>query len=454
MADNDLFSLDKNLLISYNPQYQDIPTYFNKNGSLLIWEGDNWQDTELSWKESCYVHAGLSGVETILSGPDAQKLASMSAINNCYKWTIGRGKHLVMCDENGYIISHGLVNRTSEDSFAMSACNPWPWMRLLQTGEYDAKLDYRDIGVLQVAGPKSLTCLEDLTQTDLHDLKCLQCRDVTIPGLDIENVYVQRVGMAGTLSYELRCDGKDTIALYDALYQVGKARYDMKRLGWRTYFVNHTEGGYAQVTCSFEQSCDYDDVFNAAGINLVPPEISGSYDPEDWRARVRTPTEVGWDWMAKFDHEFVGREAVEAEKADPKRTIVTLEWNGDDVADIYASQFREGEPYKYMEMPVAPNASPGAHADRVLDLDGNVIGVSSGPVFSKYYHHEISQTTIDIDQAQIGNEVIIEWGDFGGKIKQVHATVERYPYLQLVRNEKYDMTTVPYGCPEEAITTR
>ena len=454
MSEEMTASVNDALKLVYSPQYPDVETYNARNGTLNIWEGDDWGETELSWKESCYIHAGISSPETTIYGPDAQKLVSMSAINNCYKWPVGKAKHLVMCDENGLISSHALVNRTADDAFAMSAGNPWPWLKLLMTGQYNAQVSFRNVGIFQCAGPNSLTCLEDLTQQDLHDLKCLEFRPITVPGVEDADVIVQRVGMAGTLSYELRSDEEHASAVYDALYQVGKARYDMKRLGWRTYYVNHTEGGYAQVTCGFEQACDYDEAFLATGTNLCPPTYSGSYDPEDHRARLRTPAECGWDWMAKFDHDFVGREAVEAEKASPKRTIVTLEWNDDDVVDIFASQYRDEEPYKYMEMPIAPQGANGCHADRVLDLEGNVIGVSSAAVFSKYYQHEISQTTIDIDQAQIGNEVIVEWGDFGGRIKQVHAKVERYPYLQLVRNEKYDMATVPYGCPEEAIKTK
>ena len=71
--------------------------------------------------------------------------------------------------------------------------------------------------------------------------------------------------------------------------------------------------------------------------------------------------------------------------------------------------------------------------------------MSSSVVFSKYFQNTISQCTIDIAQAKIGNEVIIDWGDFGKKIKKVRAIVARFPYLDLVRNEDYDMSLVPYG---------
>lgn len=46
---------------------------------------------------------------------------------------------------------------------------------------------------------------------------------------------------------------------------------------------------------------------------------------------------------------------------------------------------------------------------------------------------------------QEGTEVLAQWGDFGGKIKNVRATITRYPYINLVDNKDYDLTTVPSG---------
>src|SRR5262249_10292514 len=55
-------------------------------------------------------------------------------------------------------------------------------------------------------------------------------------------------------------------------------------------------------------------------------KFAGSVDPADLRARFRTPVEVGWHRMCKFDHDFLGRAALESEVANPKRTVVTLRW--------------------------------------------------------------------------------------------------------------------------------
>ena len=48
----------------------------------------------------------------------------------------------------------------------------------------------------------------------------------------------------------------------------------------------------------------------------------------------------------------------------------------------------------------------------------------------------------DLDQAAIGNEVIVQWGDHGRRIKDVRATVERFPYLQEGRNDRIDLATL------------
>ena len=69
------------------------------------------------------------------------------------------------------------------------------------------------------------------------------------------------------------------------------------------------------------------------------------------RARLRTPVEVGWQRAVKFDHDFIGRAALEAEVANPRRTVATLRWNPDDVVDIYASLLQPGEEYKTIDLP-------------------------------------------------------------------------------------------------------
>jgi vanillate/3-O-methylgallate O-demethylase len=172
--------------------------------------------------------------------------------------------------------------------------------------------------------------------------------------------------------------------------------------------------------------------------------VSGSVDPADRRARLRTPVELRWERAVRFDHDFTGRAALEAEVANPRRRVVTLRWNAEDVIDIYASLLQPGAEYKTIDLPTSPPWSEGmnVHADHLLK-DGRPVGVSSGTIYSYFYREVLSHGSIDADQAEVGNEVVVQWGDHGGRIKDVRATVERFPYLTEGRNDEVDTFGVP-----------
>lgn len=147
-------------------------------------------------------------------------------------------------------------------------------------------------------------------------------------------------------------------------------------------------------------------------------------DPTNTRARNPTPVEVRWQNMARFDHDFIGRAALQAEMAAPKRTTVILRWNPEDVMDFYASLLRPGDSYKPLDLSYAPQRWLMAHADHIL-RDGRRIGYSSGTTYSYYFREVLSMGCLDLDASQIGTDVIVQWGDYGQKIKNVRATVAR-----------------------------
>jgi len=438
-------SFNENLM-SYEPVFNRNETYMRWLNKIVLWEGDEnatWQEGSRAYFEGTYIHAGISNNSAVLSGPDAQQLLSDASINNVWNWKIGRCKHLVQLDHNGLIGNHGLVVRDSEDSFRATACDPTPFIMLLQTGKYNVQFSQVNEFVFQFSGPRSLTVIERVTQTNLHDVKFLEVRPVSIPGIEAQ-FEVCRIGMSGTLAYELRGPADWGPTVYKLAYEKGQAD-GLKRLGARNYHVNHTFGGYPQMACSFMQSYNYEPWYAqiAKGMHFEVRN-NGSVDPADNRARCRSVVEVDWAWMADMNHDFVGKEALAAEMQAPKRKLVTLEWNKEDIIDIYASQFTN-DPYKYMEMPSGVNEFAGDHQNYVLDEAGKVIGISSVPVYSAWYRTTISETILDIDRIKEGAEVVVQWGDFGGKIKNVRATVTRYPYIDAVDNKNYDLSTVPSG---------
>lgn len=342
-------------------------------------------------------------------------------------------KHAVMCNESGLITSHGIVEHLADDHFLSFAGGP-PGPTPKQVSDFDVQIEVQDGYLFQIAGPTSLKVLEKVTGENLRDLKFLRFRETSINGIKCE---IARIGMSGSLAYELHGSMSDAPVIYDAVYQAGQ-EFDIERLGWGTYLVNHIEGGFPQHTWTF---------ISAASPEKWPRAmkrwaVSGSVDPLDIRARNRTPVEVCWQNMARFDHEFIGNEALSAEMSNLKKTTVTLRWNHDDILDVFASLMRQGDPYKSFDFPFSPQVWPMAHSDHVLK-GGCRIGWSSGTIYSPHYREFLSHGCIDISESEIGNEVIVQWGDHGEKIKTIRATIERFPYLNEQRNSDIDVTKFP-----------
>ena len=78
-------------------------------------------------------------------------------------------------------------------------------------------------------------------------------------------------------------------------------------------------------------------------------------------------------------------------------------------------------------------------------MEGREIGYSSGTIYSSGFREFLPLGCIDIGAAQLGHEVVVQWGDHGGEIKNIRATVARFPYLADGRNSDLKVTTISAG---------
>src|SRR5215472_14303687 len=83
---------------------------------VRAWEFNGWQTESTSWKRGCYTHAGLSSTGPIsIKGAEAKKYLQGLLINSLEKFPVGSMKHAVMCNEEGFIVAHGIIERKAED---------------------------------------------------------------------------------------------------------------------------------------------------------------------------------------------------------------------------------------------------------------------------------------------------------------------------------------------------
>ena len=408
---------------------------------LIPFEHTGWRDETMAWKENCYLHGNLNPSPTYrIHGPDALKFLSDHCINSFKNFPIGSGKHAVMPDAQGRVMMDGVLVRTAEDDFITYWMAPYI-AYALQKGNYDAVGEdlTGKVYLFQLAGPRSLEILEKASGQDFHDVGFMRTQKGSIRGMEFD---VLRMGMAGTLAYELHGKIEDAHAVYSALMEAGAA-FGIRRLGHRAYLMNHTEDGFPQAYYHFPYPWQEDAGFAAVmggNVNRIWSSLRGSMGKE-LAPRYRTVVELGWNKMARFDHDFVGRAAIEAELANPRRKMVTLEWNSADILDIHASQYQPGEHYLPMEEPNHA-VGTGLWADRV-EKNGKMAGVSSGRAYSYNDRTMISLCSIDVAHSALGTEVEVVWGEPGTRQKHIRATVTRFPYLNENRNQTVDVSAIP-----------
>lgn len=444
MWDEDVAMLPRTAYAPFDPN---VALYFYSRtnlefGSVLPLEYSGWRSEVTAWKEACYVHSGLNPAQTYrVKGKDALKLFSDICVNGFGNFRVGTLKHAIMCNEAGFVVAHGVLSRIAEDEFETHFLAPWTDYKL-KAGKYDAIGEFVNDGfVFQVAGPRSLETLEAATGECLHDIRFGAHRPSQIDGMAIR---ILRMGMAGNLGYEVHGKMKDVRAIYAALMKAGAA-FGIAKLGRIAYQMHHTEAGFPQLYVHFpaplHEEKGFLDHHGEHARHLPPPDLVGSMGP-DIRLRYRNPIELGWGKTIRFDHDFIGRAALESEAANPRRQMVTLEWNADDIADIYASQFKPDEPYMPIELAFQHGGGrQQLHADQVLK-GAEPAGVSSGRIYSYAYRRMISLCSIDTEHGALGTEVSVLWGSPGTRQKEIRAAVARFPYLDENRNEKVDVSTI------------
>ena len=92
---------------------------------VRAWQFSGWEAESMSWKTGCYIHAGLSGTGPYsFTGRDARKFLESICINSFAKFPVGSMKHAVMCNEEGLIAAHGIIERQADEEFHFFAGGP------------------------------------------------------------------------------------------------------------------------------------------------------------------------------------------------------------------------------------------------------------------------------------------------------------------------------------------
>jgi vanillate/3-O-methylgallate O-demethylase len=254
--------------------------------------------------------------------------------------------------------------------------------------------------------------------------------------IDGVETYALSHGMAAMPGLEIFGPHEYHDEVLDAIFNAGD-QYGIRQLGSKAYKTGKIGSGW--FVASVPAIYDHDELdgyreWLGADSREASLSLGGSFDSDDITDYYMTPMERGQDHMVDFDHEFVGREALE--EMDQERERVTLLWDAEDVVNVYASLFGDGPTNKFIDMPDVANQWSSIHYDKILK-DGEVVGISKYPGYLVYEREFLSLATIDLEYSEPGTEVTFVWGDDSGKRNverhekvEISATVAEAPYVR------------------------
>ncbi len=349
------------------------------------------------------------------------------------------------------MIGDGILLYLDKDSFDLVGHHMViDWVQYnLETGGYNATADRDDNFIARASGPPKLfryelqgptapRIVEKLTGRPVPDVRFFNMTTFSITGLDVRAL---RHGMAGQPGFELFGPWEHGERVREAILKAG-AEFGLVPVGAKGYATANLESGWvpAPFPAIFtgEKMKDYRRWLSVAKAG----SLGGSFRSDNVTDYYLTPFELGYGTTIAFDHDFVGRKALER-RAEEKthRTKVTLVWNGEDVAAAFGTLPTRGPKAKYIDLPKARYAL--YHMDAVLRRDVQ-IGISHDCGCIANEEAFVSLASIDPAHARPGTEVTVMWGEEPNSTKPqvephvqvpIRATVAPAPYVQFARTE-------------------
>lgn len=414
-------------------------------------EFSNWRTEQQAWREGVVLFDQSHHMaEITVKGPDALKLCSYLTINSFNNFTPGKAKQMVPTSYDGFVIGDGILFHLAQDELLFVGRAPTVnWIQFhAQTGGFNVDVIRDDRSPshaygypvtrrhyrYQIQGPKAAQVLEKLNGGPLPEVKFFNFDLINVKG---RKVRALRHGMAGEPGLEIFGPYAEREEVRQAVLDAGR-EIGIVAVGSRTYASNTLESGWIPsplpAVYTGERMRRYREWLPASGYEATG-SIGGSFVSSNIEDYYLTPYELGYGPFVKFDHDFIGREALEKIASRTHRKKVTFEWNGEDLGRILASPTHDGLPYKYFDLPIANYAS--SSYDQVT-RDGKTVGLS---MFTGYSHNErcgLSLGVVDADVA-VGEVLSLVWGEENGGTAK--PTVERHRQTEV----RVKVAPVPYA---------
>lgn len=406
-----------------------------------------WQSTAVLFDQTHHM------VNLWVSGAGALALFTETGVNNTANFPVDSAKQFVAVAPNGGVIGDGILFRLASDRFVFVGRAPVAnWLSFKARGyDVDIRRDdrspsrpygrsvTRDVWRFQIQGPRAWDVIEKVNGGPVEQVRFFRMGTMTIAGQQVRTL---RHGMAGAPGLEIWGPYDSYDRVREAVLEAGR-EFGLEPAGARAYSCNTLESGWIPsplpAVYTGEELRTYREWLPPNGYEATNA-LAGSFVSADIADYYTNPWELGYGNFVRFDHDFVGRSALEAVDPDAQRRKVTLAWHADDVATLLASPVTDGPDYQFFDL---PNANYGSsNFDSVLDADGRTIGLSMFTGYSANERRALSLATVAPD-VPLGAEVRVLWGEPDGGTRKttvqpheqlaVRAIVSPAPYTRMAR---------------------
>ncbi|GAA2229410.1 aminomethyl transferase family protein [Herbiconiux moechotypicola] len=388
-------------------------------------EFSNWRDEQESWRTSAaLMDLSLHMNDLTVKGPDTYRLLSDLGANSFRGFGPMKAKQLIAVGHDGNMIGDAILFCLGEDHVRIVGRPPVSnWVQFnAETGDYDVELSRDERSVqsdkptrefyrLQLQGPNATKIFEKVNGGPLPEIKFFHMGTFHIG--DYQTTALNH-RMSGFPGLEFFGPWADLDGVRSTLLAAG-AEFGITQIGGRAYASVAGESGWIANTVPAIYSSDEMKPFRewlparSFEANLA---LGGSFVSDRIEDYYVTPWDLGYTHIAKFDHDFIGREALERRAGEKRRVKAWIRWDRDDVARIFSSMYEEGDKrFKYIETPAAFYTA--SQWDRV-EKDGELVGVMNLPNYSSNVRGWISLGMIDEDAHVIGDRVEMVWGEPDG----------------------------------------
>jgi vanillate/3-O-methylgallate O-demethylase len=424
-------------------------------------EFTNWRREVISWRESAVLFDQTHHMANLfITGPDALKLISDNGINSVANFEVNMAKQFVPVSPDGGVIGDGILFRLGEEEFVFVGRAPVANYLLFRGSKgynVDIRLDQRspsrpygkpvtrEVWRFQIQGPRAWEVIEKVHGGTVEQVRFFRMGFLNVAG---ERVRTLRHGMAGAPGLEIWGPYESYEKVRDAILEAGR-EFGLEPCGSRAYSSNTLESGWIPsplpAIYTSEGLREYREWLGPDSYEATNA-VAGSFVSDNIEDYYTNPWELGYGSFVKFDHDFVGRDALRAIDPATQRRKVTFAWHPEDLAKLLASPADpKGPGYQFFDL---PNANYGSsNFDSVLDADGTLVGLSMFTGYSANERRALSLGTVNPD-VPTGAEVQLIWGEPDGGSRKttvqpheqlsVRAVVSPTPYSAVARDTYHE----------------